>query len=636
MLFKHPSVLYALFALLIPIIIHLFKLRKFQKTAFTNVAFLEKIKLQTRKSSQLKKWLVLASRLLLFTCIILAFAEPYLPSKSNTTAPEQYIIYLDNSFSMEAKGSNGPLLKRAIQELIEQVDENQLVSLFTNDEVYKNTRFSEIQNELIDIKYTVEQLTPKQVSLKFKQLTKETNNAGYIAISDFQEHKNTDYSILSKIDTHFIKVNPQELTNVGLDSLWTEKSNNELLLNIQASSTNFTENIPLSVYNGVNLIGKAQIDFSAQQQQTVQIPLPQKTAINGYVQINGSGLTYDNKRYFSINTPAKTKVLTISEADASFLKKIYTEDEFEFTNTNLANLNYAQLSEVNSIVLNELTNFPKPLEENLKAFINEGGTLTVIPSAEANASLNKFLKTNYNIQLGPYIKTARKLTHISFEHPIFSNVFTKKISNFQYPTANESYQLSGQQNILLLEDNSPFLTQNNNVFVFASPLNTTATNFKQSPIIVPCFYNIAKQNSSVSKIGYTIGQTNEINVLSSQQNQEDVLEIKGSNEQFIPLQQIYKDYVRITTSSLPKIAGNYSINSQNEPISALSFNYPTKESTLTYAQILNTENVPVTNSVSEYFSKAKAGFEITELWKWFLIFALFFIGIEILLLKFLK
>ena len=76
MLFKHPSVLYALFALLIPIIIHLFKLRKFQKTIFTNVAFLEKIKMQTRKSSQLKKWLVLLSRLLLFTAIILAFAEP--------------------------------------------------------------------------------------------------------------------------------------------------------------------------------------------------------------------------------------------------------------------------------------------------------------------------------------------------------------------------------------------------------------------------------------------------------------------------------------------------------------------------------------------------------------------------------
>ena len=91
--------------------------------------------------------------------------------------------------------------------------------------------------------------------------------------------------------------------------------------------------------------------------------------------------------------------------------------------------------------------------------------------------------------------------------------------------------------ILVLEDNQAFLTQNNQVFVFASPLNKEATNFKQSPIIVPCLYNIAKQNSSLSKINYIIGETNEINVVSSQQNQEDVLQIKGRKEQFIPLQQ---------------------------------------------------------------------------------------------------
>ncbi len=41
MQFKNPEILYALFLLLIPIIVHLFQLRKFQKVAFTNVAFLK-------------------------------------------------------------------------------------------------------------------------------------------------------------------------------------------------------------------------------------------------------------------------------------------------------------------------------------------------------------------------------------------------------------------------------------------------------------------------------------------------------------------------------------------------------------------------------------------------------------------
>lgn len=48
MQFKHPELLYALFALLIPILIHLFQLRKFKKQAFTNVAFLKKVTSQPK------------------------------------------------------------------------------------------------------------------------------------------------------------------------------------------------------------------------------------------------------------------------------------------------------------------------------------------------------------------------------------------------------------------------------------------------------------------------------------------------------------------------------------------------------------------------------------------------------------
>jgi len=75
MQFKHPELLYALFLLIIPIIVHLFQLRKFEKVSFTNVAFLKEAKLQARKSSQIKKWLILCTRLLLLACIVLAFAH---------------------------------------------------------------------------------------------------------------------------------------------------------------------------------------------------------------------------------------------------------------------------------------------------------------------------------------------------------------------------------------------------------------------------------------------------------------------------------------------------------------------------------------------------------------------------------
>src|SRR5690554_6648534 len=105
MQFKHPEFLYALFLLIIPILVHLFQLRKFQITPFTNVAFLQKISLQTRKSSKLKKWLVLLSRLFAIAFLVFAFAQPFFPAKDASAATAETVLYIDNSFSMQARGA---------------------------------------------------------------------------------------------------------------------------------------------------------------------------------------------------------------------------------------------------------------------------------------------------------------------------------------------------------------------------------------------------------------------------------------------------------------------------------------------------------------------------------------------------
>ena len=81
MQFKYPAVLYFLFILIIPILVHLFNLQKFKKIEFTNVQFLKKISLETRKNSKLKKLLILATRILSFTALIFTFSQPYFGDK---------------------------------------------------------------------------------------------------------------------------------------------------------------------------------------------------------------------------------------------------------------------------------------------------------------------------------------------------------------------------------------------------------------------------------------------------------------------------------------------------------------------------------------------------------------------------
>ena len=105
MQFNHPEILALLLVLIIPILIHLFQLQRFKKEAFTNVKFLRQIELESRKSSRIKKLLILASRLLALTCLILAFAQPVM-KKTDGQENRKTIIYLDNSLSMQAAYNN--------------------------------------------------------------------------------------------------------------------------------------------------------------------------------------------------------------------------------------------------------------------------------------------------------------------------------------------------------------------------------------------------------------------------------------------------------------------------------------------------------------------------------------------------
>ncbi len=105
MQFKYPEILFFLFLLLIPLLIHLFQLQKFKKEAFTNVQFLKKIDLESRKSSKLKKLLILLSRMLALATLIITFSQPYI-NKSDGLQQRKTIIYLDNSYEPAGNGNS--------------------------------------------------------------------------------------------------------------------------------------------------------------------------------------------------------------------------------------------------------------------------------------------------------------------------------------------------------------------------------------------------------------------------------------------------------------------------------------------------------------------------------------------------
>lgn len=641
MQFKHPEILYALVALLIPIIVHLFQLRKFQKENFTNVAFLKEVTLQTRKSSVIKKWLTLLTRLLIFTALIFAFAQPFTSKTNRLNTKTETVIYLDNSFSLQAKGAQGELLKRAIQDIITNVPETENISILTNNNSYKNTSIKAVKNDLLQLDYATSQLNYDAVLLKSKTLFSKSNNSikNLILISDFQQKEN---AFQPKTDSIFnlyaVNLKPVSVNNISVDSVYisnTSASNINLDV-ILKNSGEAVANLPVSLFNQNNLIAKTAVTLNEEAKTSFTIPINQ--VVHGEITIDDTALQFDNSLYFSINKAEKIKVLSINNnSKDNFLKRIYTENEFNYSSSKINQLNYSLIDSQNLIVLNELPEIPNALSTALYAFANAGGFIIVIPAKDAALnSYNNFLLQN-NLALNTLHNSEKKITTINYSHPLFESVFDKKVNNFQYPKVNSYYSFltENTSQILQFEDGKPFLTNNKNTYVFASALQDNNSNFKHSPLIVPTFYNIAKRSLQIPNLYYTIGEENHYDVAATLQ-QDDILSLKKEAINLIPQQQYFNNKVSISTSEMPNEAGIYEIKNKTEVIENVSYNYNRLESNLQYQNLSNLDNVTTSNSISELFDTLKKDTKINELWKWFVIFALIFLVIEMLLLKYLK
>jgi len=641
MQFKYPELLYALFLLVIPIIVHLFQLRRFQKEAFTNVKFLKEITLQTRKSSQLKKWLILFTRLLLLTCVIIAFAQPYISNSKSFNTKIETVIYLDNSFSMQAKSSNGTVLNSAIQDIIETIADNEDITIFTNDFTYKNTTLKAIKNNLIKLSHSSNQLTYDAIVLKGKkEFSKDKSTLkNLVLISDFQQKEEPlNFIADSLIDIKLVQLKPINTNNINVDSVFISKidvENIELTVKL-TNQGNPIETLPISLYNKDQLVAKSAV--SIEDEITTIFTIPSENSFNGNLTIEDASLKYDNKLFFNLDKREKINVISINDADDTFLKKIYTNDEFNYVSYAFKELEYNALENQNLIILNELKEIPISLITALKAFTDNGGYILIIPSNEIVLNTYNQLFNNYSLTNFYELNTnEKKITSINFSHPLLANVFDKKITNFQYPKVNSNYSLTAisSASVLNYEDGYPFLMNSENVYCFTAALNDSNSNFKNSPLIVPVLYNIGKQSLKLSQLYYIIGNENIVDI-KTKLSQDDILTLKADDYEVIPLQQTYSNKVELVTNELPNNAGTYAVNNKTEFIKYLSYNYNRNESDLTYFDLSSVKNTEVSNSVSSTLNDIKSTTNVNELWKWFVIFALAFLIVEMLILKFFK
>ncbi|MDD3722809.1 MAG: hypothetical protein PHW92_10050 [Lutibacter sp.] len=543
-------------------------------------------------------------------------------------------------------------MKSAAQKIIENNNlQNSTFTLITNDKNLIDLDAIALKNELINLDYSPNKLDLNTVLLKAKSnKSNELNTLNkIILISDFQNiniENKIDFTIVNS-PISLLQLTPKETQNFFLDSISLErKSATETTLNVLVKSTqNATSNIPVSLFEEKILMGKTTAEFVDSKRSSVQFTLPNSKNFNGKISLVDDGLEFDNDFFFSISAPEKINVLSIGNP-AEFLQKIYTVHEFNFTTSTLSTLNYNKINNQQLIILNELVDIPSELLRNLIEFSESGGNLAVIPSRNSDIdSYNRLLNAFQAGKISAKIENEHQITSINYEHPLIEDVFEKKVTNFQYPKTALHYQNNSRNSsaILKFDNNSPFIsstkTKNGTFYWISSPLNKETSNFTQSPLVVPIFYNFAINSLKTGQLYYTISPENNIEIKTSV-GKDEVLKISNETNAFIPLQKISPNKVELTLSDIILENGFYDVSSNNKILKTIALNYNREESEANYTDLKslvgNAENATVYASIDDLFNEIDNQQKINWLFKWFLAFSVLFLLFEMLLLKYFK
>ena len=195
--FQNPTFLWALLLLAIPLIIHLYNFRQYKKVVFSNLAMLKEIQTQSSKTRQIKKWLILASRMLALAALILAFALPFIPSKITQSGRQLVSIYIDNSESMRAEGENGQLFENAkntAREIIQNLSPDAEIQILNNDLSPYSSHVHTSENAIKLLDDMTISYYPNDFSKIVQKISAKYSSEGYasqhtFAISDFQQRK---------------------------------------------------------------------------------------------------------------------------------------------------------------------------------------------------------------------------------------------------------------------------------------------------------------------------------------------------------------------------------------------------------------------------------------------------------------
>lgn len=665
MLFAFPTFLFALFAIVIPILIHLFQLRRYKKIVFSDIRFLKQITEQNQKQRNIKEWIILAARCLALACLVFAFAKPFIPLNNKTINKNNKVvsIFIDNSFSMSQQNKEGQLLevaKHKARDIVSYYGDNDLFQILTNDFEGKHQRLIEKKDFLLyldEVKLSNQTKQFDKIIARQKQAFEAeaiSNKIVYI-ISDLQKNQ---FQQLAAIDTsllvNFIQIKPNVSNNISIDSAWIEQPlilpNTNTFLHVKVSNYGNTEitDVPLIFKIDNVQKGMANITCKANSSADVQIQFSLNDAQYHQAELSllDNPVVFDDKLYLTLKAYSNQNIIAINPN--KYIQNVYSIDEnYKLQSFNSNAIDYSSFNNASCIILNEVADISSGLQTELQKYINNGGVALIIPSANGInlPKINTFLKQLNAPQLFALSNQNLKVSRINVFDDVFKNVFSKipEIANWPSLSKNYSMQLNSGikgYHIATLNNDAPFIFKSRYgkgcVYLLIIPLQNDWSNFTEHALFVPFMLRLPLVNKQSGALYYNMDKP--VNYAFDKNTNSKVVYLKDNKDE-IAFDVNNNESKSTANISGVKQAGSYQVFDKNKTdlLATISFNLNRNESNLNIISNDSLSNINTTIIQTADLLKHQKEIELnyngTQLWRWFLLAALAFILVEVLLLK---
>ncbi len=560
MSFVYPQFLFGLLALAIPIIIHLFNFRRTKKIYFSNNLFLKNVKEATTSKLKVKHLLILFSRLLFITFLVLTFAQPFIPSQNQnkTDNSDQLVyIYLDNSQSMSSEVASNlrgiDLGVNYIEEITKLYPKNTRYKLLTNEfNVFSRVPKSddEILEQTTEIALTGAARTLDEVHGKIvsdlqtgQQWNLSDLPPDIYWITDFQKSTFGDISEVA-VDTSYrinvVPISSSYRSNVFVDSVYLAnpfmlaEERNELNVIIRNDGPEAVEDLIVRLLINGQQVANASSNIIANGNSTINFTLnfPLEEQNKGQLVFEDFPVVFDNEFFFTLNLGDKISVLEIRAGNLPYdpekgsnIANVYANEAvFNFSSYSINNLDYSLIADADLLVLNEIggaaNNSGAAILPYIQDFLANDGHILYIPPPTAdiaflrnvvgNSSMQaQRIENTDTIQAGNVELREVPLANLDLANPFFADMFESENERFQMPMATRliNHNLRGEA-LLAYETGEPYLLSLSNaqmrsaggqVYLFTTPLRQGYTNLYRHAIFVPIMYRLASLSKSLSK-----------------------------------------------------------------------------------------------------------------------------------------